>query len=475
MVTRLRNDVLEVGGGNISGMIYSDIAARNAIPTNARHEGMVVRLKNGERYSLGANLTNSDWTTLPSDGYEFSLSNFGSTFEPDIILYVRAGGSDTNNDGRSAGSAFLTIQKALDVLPTVLASIVKIDIGPGSFAGGIVRSVKVENVDGASFNFDSTIYITGATTDLETVSVVTDNGLVPGKTCQRNIDIGAYSTTLVKGTHFIREAGFSSLFNKTYWILSGTSPNIVVVNDSTLSFSNATISTLATTITSEIIGSSYVSPTIVLDSIKTNFSNSTAYLKNTGCQNSMITASNSVRFVGKGLDNNSYNYFPNGFSTELTDQSFTRNLTEGPINSATLKNANQNLATFSGVFNYSGANNLTITNFARLGPIDFEGTARCITLYTANVFQIGDISCTGTGQIFQLLENSTYNVSGFNIIGTVTTPSSISDMSQLLNSSGISVTNSSTPSSDVVVGNGTAATTWASAPVTDANSLCRLT
>jgi len=470
MVTRLRNDVLEVGGGNISGMIYSDIAARNAIPTNARHEGMVVRLKNGERYSLGANLTNSDWVTLPSDGYEFSSTNFGSTFENDITLYVRADGYDYN-DGRTSNTAFLTIQRALDVLPIHLTAFVLIDVGPGTFEGGVVKSITGESaIASGIYGFGGQINIRGTTTDLETVSVVSDNGLVSGKACQRDIDIGAYSTTIIKGTHFIKESsGLGPIFDRTYWAISGSSPSVVLVGANTKTFSNATLSTLATTITSPISGSTNVTSLVHLQNLNISFSGAKFFnnVRLDGCK-----ISGSVNQYGE-ISNIVDSYIDGSVKCENTG-SITNTIVNGDVTLAATENSSSTNNVFSGVINTSSTLHIQVAGFLVLSDVDFEGVGiRCIlSYYQSSINFIGDASCTGTGIFLDLRNGATVDINNHLVFGTVTNQSSLSDGSKVLNASNVTLSNTSSPGSDIVVGNGATATTWADIPITDLTTMC---
>jgi len=66
-------------------------------------------------------------------GQGFTIDRFLSTSVP-ITLYVRVGGSDSN-DGLTIGNALLTIQAAIDKVPASINHTVLIDIGPGTFDG----------------------------------------------------------------------------------------------------------------------------------------------------------------------------------------------------------------------------------------------------------------------------------------------------------------------------------------------------
>lgn len=101
-------------------------AALKAIVTTTADDGLVIRVKNVATYQLDANSTDAT-AIAPNSGVgrwlPTSSSNGGNSsgLTANRTYYVDQNGSDSN-DGLTSGTAFLTIQKAIDtiaLLPTL--------------------------------------------------------------------------------------------------------------------------------------------------------------------------------------------------------------------------------------------------------------------------------------------------------------------------------------------------------------------
>lgn len=112
-------------------LTVADVTARNAISAARRSSGMRVRTTDtGLEWVLKSDLTT--WVSAPSSTRQDIIDFVGDV----VDLYVDSAGDDSNT-GFSYGSAFLTIQAAVDAVPDNLWSIygkrVRIHLGTGTF------------------------------------------------------------------------------------------------------------------------------------------------------------------------------------------------------------------------------------------------------------------------------------------------------------------------------------------------------
>jgi len=459
--------------------VVSGEAERDAIPAIERALGMVARYPDGTRFSLGAGLTNSDWQALRNDGYEFYSSQFNTFFTEDIILYVESTGDDSN-DGRSVGTAFLTLQRAFDEIPFGYVAYIKISIGAGNFAGGTLSAVSGGGV----------VYVFGTTTVVETLTRVSDNGVVTNTTSQRDVTANAFSTSIVEGTHFLREPSFTPIFDEGKVLRTSSSPNLNIVSGFSQSWATAQLVTYDTNITSTISGSVNDSSSASLNIQFLNLDTSGTlhfpsnvsliYISCTGANNLQITTlgafsgvycNSLVVIIKENLKINVRGcIFDN--QVQFSAQSIAWGQLRGNVFGGT---------TTKIWVDGEGASSLAIDG---INGIDFEGPGTCILLRGKSRIRFdGSIACNGTGALFDIGEQSIIifdNIGG--IYGTVTSPilvnsgSMISGEVNTLKSIALSggLNNTATPGDDIQVGDSTAPIdSFSSLPITDLTTLSR--
>jgi len=478
MVHRIPDDTLEIGTAKSGGFVVDDITARDAITTNARYRGMVVRLIDGHRYVLGAGLTNSDWTQLANDGYEFQQTNFSATFQPDIEFFVETTGNDVTGDGLTVGTAFATLQRVFDELPPTFLATVSVHLGSGSFAGATLNSTK------------GRLFIDGYVTILDTVTFVSDDGAVPGKAMQRNATVSAYDGY---GGGFVAEGGQVlripvpgfPFFNAFRILRASASPSLRTIKFSAESFSTGEIVTLDSTLTSGISGfSGGLTPTlgnIVLDSSSSVFSASSVTINNcriigangatlsnlsgfnsTLCDTTIdLAAATLVRRYGEILAKDSLIFRDFAVPTTGINGVFD---SDAPFGGHKLE--------FGG--RGSGAAEGAGIDVNDNGPIDFEGTSDCMRFHPGSFVKQGDtITCDGTGHLFELAEGVLYDANGESVTGTVTEASTMAAGCQLIAASAFTVSNTVAPGDDIVVGPGATADAFGDLPIVDATTFTR--
>ena len=119
-------------------------------------------------------------TTVFADGTVIKNSRSGyagieTKTLADLTLYVRTGGSDTN-DCLTSGAACLTFQEAVDRVPKTIAHNVLIDIGAGDFAGAYFEGFRVL---GERFTVTS-FKVTGASAGVATIASGNTSGTNDG-------------------------------------------------------------------------------------------------------------------------------------------------------------------------------------------------------------------------------------------------------------------------------------------------------
>ena len=142
-----------------------------------------------------------------------------------MTLYVRVGGADTN-DGLTVGTALLTIQAAVNLIPKSVGHAVSIDIGPGTFDGAYLSGFK-RSGDSAAFS------ITGDL-DAPTLASGTATGTATGGNTLLLTDAGQAWTVDNLIGHFLRVDG------ETRVIYDNDGTNIYVVGAFTLTTSGKT-------------------------------------------------------------------------------------------------------------------------------------------------------------------------------------------------------------------------------------------
>ena len=102
----------------------ADTTARDAIITQDRAEGMLVRTNaTNQWWRLGAGLTNADWVEVFIEA---------PTTSP-IDIYVATTGNDAN-DGLTALTAVATMARAMEIVPDALAAPVIVHVASGTYA-----------------------------------------------------------------------------------------------------------------------------------------------------------------------------------------------------------------------------------------------------------------------------------------------------------------------------------------------------
>ncbi|CAB4127317.1 hypothetical protein UFOVP75_136 [uncultured Caudovirales phage] len=115
-------------------------------------------------------------------------------------IFVRSGGDDENNDGKSVGSPYATIDRALSDIPLKYTSYFMIDVGAGNFPW-INKDYAFENA-GLGGTTKTGIDIVGAVSALATQSGVYSGALVSGTVSTVRYTVPSYSATLTAGSHF---------------------------------------------------------------------------------------------------------------------------------------------------------------------------------------------------------------------------------------------------------------------------------
>jgi len=466
-------DAQDVG----SYRVVDDRTARDAIPSIQRRIGMVVRFPDGRRFTLGAGLTNSDWVVLTNDGYEFQTTNFSSTFQPDVELFVETTGSDATGDGRSVATAFATLQRAFDEISPTFVTFTLVSMGSGSFAGARLES-----------NGSGTVLIDGYRTVLDTISFVSDGGLLSGKANQRTVTVSSFDGydgygNVLEGSQFLRKPipGFD-LFSTGTILRSSTSPTLLEVRPVTEFFTTAEIYEPDTIFTSGVSGSDTSPVTLSFLTIDTSI----------GTWSGVNLNVSDCKITGGGLFVLSENVtFTNVYSEDsvaIGRSGPQLNNYQGLLlkNFLELTTTAVPLSRLAGVFDSTvtpkvqvgGSGGSSISNFSisNIGPIDFEGASDCVRMYPNGfVFQDSTITCEGTGKFLEIRKSSTYDANGKSVTGTVTAPIEIDAGSQLTGASGIALINTSTPGDDVIVGEGAAADAFSDLPVINLSDLSRAT
>ena len=460
--------------------IVSGEVARDAIPALERTLGMVVRYHNGVRYSLGAGLTNSDWNLLSYDGYEFFQSEYPSTYVEDINIYVETTGNNSN-DGRSVGSAFLTIQGAFDSIPNGYSAVIKINVGAGNFEGGTLNAV----------SGGGTVYLFGTTTSLETLTRVSDNGNLPGGiTSQRDITAAAFSTSIIEGTHFLREDSFAPIYDDLKLLRTSSSPNLVIVSDFGQTWSTAHLVTLDTNVTSTISGSRSDSSerSLVIQFLRFDNTSGLQFPNNVSLNYLALTGANSYQITKLGS-------FGGIYSNSLL--AITKGALHINVRGCIFDNQLQLVAqeTSWGQFrgNVHGGTTTKIwidgegasgTEIDEIKASDFEGSGTCCLLRGKSRIRFdANIHCDGTGSLFDIGEQSlvVFNDT-VGIYGTVTQPIKVNSGSLItgdvhtLRSTALNggISNTANPGNDVQVGDSTAPIdSFSSLPIVDITTLSR--
>jgi len=467
MTHRIRDDVLELGGGNVTGMMFNDIASRDAMPASARYVGMIATLKDGSHYNLESGLTNSDWRYLYNDGYGFQTNDFSDTFVADIILYVESAGDDSN-DGRSVGTAFLTLQRAFDELPAIFSAEVRIVVGAGSFAG-------------ATLNASGPLSVEGSYTITTTLSSYVDGGFVAGTSNQKAFT-AAGGGSLTEGTHFILVDDYPTYpaFREAY--IPRTSPsagNHIVVNRLALSSSPVYGATWDTTFTTGITRNMATS----VGSLSVKYCHlSTAAggwfvsgIEPYGCK---ITGANAFYlFSGTAF---SYSYWESELffrKESYVIPNLASNLFKNRVN---IESCISGIGRFSSVSNTTASPKVKIgsvgtVNINQFGPCDFESAGTCIELIgNCHVNQDSQaLTCLGTGSLAVIGENCTWEAKSGAVTGTVTANIELNDGTKMTGMSGFALTNTSTAGNDVQVGTGAAINAFADLPIANTNTFSR--
>lgn len=221
--------------------------ARDAIPAARREEGMWVRTNDtGKIWALGAGLTNGDWAEVVFGGTSGSARFLVVGAAAQFIYVNPTTGNDTTGNGLTAGTAYATIQRAINDIPDRFVTDVVVQLAAGSFAG---QNVSVSVLPG--FRTGSTtanIYITGDQTSLFTFVSSGAGTLVAGKAAQVTFNV-AHGLTIADATHWLMTSVAGAAPATTRVLRASSTTQIVSVQSSTIALANQKICAFGTTFT----------------------------------------------------------------------------------------------------------------------------------------------------------------------------------------------------------------------------------
>lgn len=147
-----------------------------------------------------------------------------------LTYYVETTGNDSN-DGLSVGTAFATIQKAIDSVPKKVRHAVNINVGSGNFAGFMMNGYSIDYVDYTTASFimmtgtmiNATL-ATGAATG--TVSSVTGGVFASGTYTTITDTTQSWTVNDLRGKHFVTTGGTGS--GQSYPIVSNTATQVTL-------------------------------------------------------------------------------------------------------------------------------------------------------------------------------------------------------------------------------------------------------
>lgn len=153
-------------------------------------------------------------------------------------IYVSTTGSDTTGDGLQPTTAYATVNRALQDLPNGWTADVWINVAAGTYAGAqnwVLQSLPGARQTVVSSANTGRVSIMGDLTPVETLTGGAVGTLNAGTNCQYTHNVGAFATVVGNGTHWIRQAdvGTNGFSLGARPVISGATPNVVVVNSVT--------------------------------------------------------------------------------------------------------------------------------------------------------------------------------------------------------------------------------------------------
>lgn len=137
----------------------------------------------------------------------------------DITYYVSVTGSDSN-DGLTGGTAFKTIQYAIDLLPQVINHTVIINVASGTYGGGLT----IPGFDGKG-----TLSINGGTTLANSINYIISNS-IKIDSCTINITLNGFKLLATTTLDTILTISNCTMFNIKYCSFDGALRNSLVGN-----------------------------------------------------------------------------------------------------------------------------------------------------------------------------------------------------------------------------------------------------
>ncbi|WP_340667843.1 hypothetical protein [Bradyrhizobium ottawaense] len=147
LVGRNGIDVAKQDGNYYLDLDYNDFPVIGSVPSGTTH-ALIFDPATGKYAQLPTALLGGAGGVpeAPNDGFLYQRKNLAWVRAPREVLiadrtyFVRTDGSNSNNGlANTAGGAFLTVQKAVDVVCSLDMSIyqVTIQVGPGTYSGGV--------------------------------------------------------------------------------------------------------------------------------------------------------------------------------------------------------------------------------------------------------------------------------------------------------------------------------------------------
>ncbi len=462
----------------------ANAAARDAIPAGQRVEGMLVRTNdNAKLWVLDAGLTT--WTEPQK------ASRFFTGATPQLIYVDPGAGSDTTGDGLGLGTAYQTIQRAIDDIPTGFTKDVIIQLASGSFSGQNT-SVVIAPGFNATTNTSSQIYVVGERTPVFTTGTTGSGALVAGKTTQMQYSGAgvAHGLTITDGSHWSYSGSAVDVPSSVRVLRASSTTDLIVVQSSTSAFSTRNLCAYNTTFTSTFrFGCHSLSvtdaPFVHLIGIKFNALGSITRVTFQGCNVSTGAAS---------IVQDS-NIFSGYWGTDVTlfDGNHGRRTTFNSVFAAKVflngvRSSLQQCVFASSPGAGHGMLNLGTTSTTEppvqstspsgvrlVSAVDFEGTANGVNLAGQSYLVLsGNVSFALTGRAMILSQMSQVsNSAASTLSGTVTLPLSLRFGSRWNKGMTFSISNTLNPGQDISVGGtGGATVIAASDTAVDTTELC---
>lgn len=186
-----------------------------------------------------------------------NFDRFMSLTTPQFIHVNPSGGNDTSGDGLTAGTAYATIQRAIDDIPNGFKTDIVIQLAAGSFAGQNFHCPVVPGFRTGSTQ--AIIYVTGDQTSAFTFASSGAGTLLAGKSTQVQYTV-AHGLTITDGSHWLMTSVAGQPPATTRVLRASSTTQIVSVQSSTVPVSNQKICAYNTTFTSSFSASSVRGP-----------------------------------------------------------------------------------------------------------------------------------------------------------------------------------------------------------------------